>query len=472
MIALRSLPPLDHRLVLLCVAAGVFHVIAITRGSFDLFASEPLGLVYNSMLAHMLQGRFDVDPSVISIEGFVHEGKVYSYFGIFPALLRLVLVPFADLETMPMARLSCLAAMLLGLSAQVRAVLWATGGKTDGVAAPMLLAVLFSGPSVYLGSRAIVYHESILWAWAMASVFIAYGMKAILADGAERRAFTVMAAAAAICVNTRVSTAVGLYAGLGLLLALMAWRDWRRGERLHVIGATLLPAATVLAAGLAIALLINYARWGDALSFADLGKQTLLRNYAQNQDIVREYGTFSLRRLGLALNYYVLPYWAVIMDGRFLLQESLARAVWTAEAPPASILLTDPFLLLLSGIGIASLARTPAIIDRPSVVAIGLGMTVPIVLILTFIYFGFRYRAEFQPLLLLLSCVALHGVTRQAFPRPVAPAVIWGSMVLQLVATQFFNLLYRASPLGQPDGVLASGWVETYRQVLERQGLF
>jgi hypothetical protein len=53
-----------------------------------------MGLVFNSMMQHMLHGRFDVDPAAILAGGevYIRDGRTYSYFGVFCALLRLPLI--------------------------------------------------------------------------------------------------------------------------------------------------------------------------------------------------------------------------------------------------------------------------------------------------------------------------------------------------------------------------------------------
>jgi hypothetical protein len=89
-----SPPPLVSKLrinayyLVLVVIAFIYYVFLIAGHSFRLFEPTELGMSFNSMLEHLLRGQFDIDPRAIRFEGFVHNGKTYSYFGIFPALLR------------------------------------------------------------------------------------------------------------------------------------------------------------------------------------------------------------------------------------------------------------------------------------------------------------------------------------------------------------------------------------------------
>src|SRR6266545_911251 len=76
--------------------ALISYAFVLTDGSFNLFALEPLGHVFDNMAVNLLRGDFTVDPTIIANEGMVRDGKIYTYFGIFPALLRVPLIPVVD----------------------------------------------------------------------------------------------------------------------------------------------------------------------------------------------------------------------------------------------------------------------------------------------------------------------------------------------------------------------------------------
>src|SRR5260370_39451315 len=75
------------------------------------FAPSPRGLTFNSMLLHLLNGSFDVDPPRIGDEGILRNGLTCAYFGIAPALLRLPLLVFSGFMSTDYGRVSCLAAV-------------------------------------------------------------------------------------------------------------------------------------------------------------------------------------------------------------------------------------------------------------------------------------------------------------------------------------------------------------------------
>jgi hypothetical protein len=72
-------------------------------------------MAFNSMLEHLRRGEFDVDPAAIGFEGVVRNGKTYTYFGIFPALLRLPLLLTGALTRLDVTRLYCALAATIAL---------------------------------------------------------------------------------------------------------------------------------------------------------------------------------------------------------------------------------------------------------------------------------------------------------------------------------------------------------------------
>lgn len=57
---------------------AVYYGFLLTGGQFDLLQPVRYGLTFNSMLVHLLNGRFDVDPVVVDTEGFLRNGHVYA----------------------------------------------------------------------------------------------------------------------------------------------------------------------------------------------------------------------------------------------------------------------------------------------------------------------------------------------------------------------------------------------------------
>jgi hypothetical protein len=56
------------------------------------------------MLVHLLHGEFTVDRSAIDYEAITQDGKTYTYFAVFPAISRLLAMPFVDIAQANLAR--------------------------------------------------------------------------------------------------------------------------------------------------------------------------------------------------------------------------------------------------------------------------------------------------------------------------------------------------------------------------------
>lgn len=316
-----------------------------------IFRPSAQGMAFNSMALHLLDGRFDVDPGAIGDEGFVREGRTYAYFGILPALLRLPLVPFLDLESVQVEGPYRLAAMIFSAAGGIwfaRAVSFRLAGADQMPAMLLLRVVLFSGPVVMIGLAPNIHHEVILWAWGLAIWFLAVLVPA-LDQGPSPSGFRLsgLAALAGCALLTRPSTGFGLIAAFGLLLLGRAWAEGTgnplvRLLRLACQGRVIAPVL-ILGGFLAVAAGVNQARWGDPFTFADLRLQAeALAQHPDRLARLESYGLFNIRRLGLGLIYYFFPIWALTRDGVFVFHDDIDRLFDAFELPPSSFLLTDP----------------------------------------------------------------------------------------------------------------------------------
>src|SRR5215471_16346450 len=137
--------------LLLALPAGVYYAALLAAGSPHFFDPVQHGLTFNSMLSHMLRGAFDVDPNTIKDEGFLRDGRVYTYFGIFPALLRLPFLLWPNFATTDLTRLSCLGAVTLMVFFKLASIhtVWRAQGAPRSVLLTLItIAVMLSGPQI------------------------------------------------------------------------------------------------------------------------------------------------------------------------------------------------------------------------------------------------------------------------------------------------------------------------------------
>jgi hypothetical protein len=467
-------------------AAALVAILAYyvaSTAAVGLFAPGPHTAALNSMALRLLEGRFDVDPATIGYEAYVRDGLSYAYFGIFPALLRIPLIPFFDISGLSLSRLYALLALTLGALGQAAAVrialsLARPGQFREFIAPRLTLAVLLSGPPILLARMGSIYDEVIAWAWALSMLFIALALHGFTSlRGFSTTTLTSMAVAAGLSLLTRATTALGLYTALGLILL------WLLAEKkkLHLtrslfglaIDRRLLLPAGILIIFILIQAGVNYGRWGDPFLMADMSDQ--VHQIAPGRvPHFETYGLFNPIRLGYGLMYYFFPVW-VIRDGdAYVLQDGIQSVVDGLELPPSSFLLTDPLLVTLAIFGGLGIRRGRiATLPRPGAFALLAGLLVTPTLLLSAWYMAFRYRAEFYPALFLLSCVgAVHlssaaTALRDTGLRRLKMAIVI-LFLFQIILSHFANVLYLMSSHGAGYNVLRDGLLAFYAEQILR----
>ena len=417
------------------------------------------------MLDHMLGGRWDVDPRTIGFEAFVHDGRAYAYFGPFPALLRLplLLMPhwlLANWRDLHVERISCWLAIMIGISAQISAVLWTLSSCPSPVrqkiAPPLVLVCAVSGAPMLLGWRgALIYHEAILWAWALAMVFAALALPMVQRlKPATSRLFCALAMCAGLCLLTRSTTGAGLCLAFGLLLVNELRGDpdaWSRALMRHQFWAP----ASVLGALIALSAVVNRGRWGNPLVFANLRMQVILvPEFPDRLARLQRHGLFDWHRLDIGVLYYLFPIWTPQLDRLLPLRARLVDLYDAIEGPATSLLLTDPAWCLLSLLGLIAVVRRQVFAGE---ILLAGGLSVAPVLMLLAWYLAFRYRAEFAPLMLVFSCIGIRYFAPVVTPRTLGAVTIILSVlsVLQVAGGIVNGMSYAQQPFGPRGGYSA-----------------
>lgn len=448
-------------------------------------AVAAISLTFNSMLEHLLHGRFDVDPATVGLEGYLRDGRVYAYWGPLPALLRLPLLAVPGGLGLDVTTLSCLIAVALAAFMKLKTLQLILGSTTDRAEHGLLLWVLavtllFSGAQIQF-LRPSVYQEVCLWAGAWGSVFVYGAVRGLLAGAFPTTLLLGMAAAAGLALLTRVSTAIGLYAALGLLLLVMPMPATRRGTMstggalpstyLSRLGSrqVVLPAL-ILVAFAAVTALVNYGRWGNPFVFADFRFYLMNGDSPDRLNLMREYGLFNVERIPLGINYYFFPLWVIIRDdGRFLFEESQKRLLDVTELPPGSFFLTDLLLMGLLFYAMWSLAavRNRVCVPRSQAVAVGLGLAASCLLMLAAVDQSHRYRIDFYPFIELGAFVGLiqlksSGIVQSRAFRFATVA----AAAVSICASQLELILYKISGWGLPFDRIRGGVIHYYLQQL------
>lgn len=451
---------------------------------------------FNSMLAHLMHGRFDVDPQIVGWEeGFLRDGRTYSYFGIWCALLRLPLWIIGRMD-IDMVLPSCIAAACLAGMAKVRAVLvlrrHAGQNPIAGSAIFLVLLYVLFGGSGIGNLNASIYLEVILWAYAFASIFVYLAIKGIVNRSFRTGSLCLMALCAGLGLNTRVSTGIGLILAFALLLVALAAFPAAQSSvssakgssaaghffRRLALPRTIVPAG-VLSAFMAVSGTVNYFRWGNPFTFAnwDLYLDWSVSPGSSKWWLspilsrMHAYGAFNLVRIPFNLVYYFCPFWAL----HFTTMDTLLNGVWGhtltgIEVPPSSFFLTDLFAFCFIALLAVALWRRRSRLQSPAArwaLAVALGLLAPCLLMLTATWVAYRYRMEFYPEIGFVVFLGLYlTVTDPGVLALFARFRKWITATLAIsIVSSFFFLFLVDVGLPMPPVIGGRGLVDYYQQI-------
>ncbi len=459
----------------LLVVIAVYYLFLLSNGTFKLFAPEMFGRVFDNMLVHLLHGEFTVDRSVIDYEAFTRNGKTYSYFGIFPALLRLVAMPFTDVATVELARVSCLTAVVIFVALQLRMLLIAHNSLPLARRIPWLLTVMaaatvLSGPQLYILGTASIYQEPILWSAAMAAAFNLIVLRAALGGGGLRsRDLVSLAVLAGLAINTRPTIGAALYLGTVLLVI---WTAWRRHEGEQRLSANPRGIGTAIAAllrdrsfswpvvvlgllGIAVSV-VNFERWGNPLTFGDFRLNYWIHHSPGRLAALENYGNFNLGRMWVGALYYATGIPRVLRDVPPFDAYLSARFIGI-ESPPIIPLFTNPLTILLAGIGLFRLWMRPQLpVDSVPILRLALiGNASAVAMIFMASGLAMRYRFDLAPFMTLAAFVGYRSISltaaelSEAWRKRLHIAAV-GLCVLGILVSHYVLLIHKVWSMGSP----------------------
>jgi hypothetical protein len=221
----------------------LFFVMLATWGQpWRMFDTGPFSSdFYDVQARSMVHGKMDVPADVTQIEGVVVNGRTQMYFGVGPALMR---VPFSSWTTFFDGRLSILSMSVAGgvLAMAVARILKRAHSLVGG-APPgrpwwfglSAAASILCTPVLYASSRAMVYHEAIIWGCAASLA----GLDLVLRWWREptRRRFVAAVLVAAFAVSCRLTPGIAPALAIGFFGVVLAFRRQWLGALTAVVGA-------------------------------------------------------------------------------------------------------------------------------------------------------------------------------------------------------------------------------------------
>ena len=253
------------------VAAGVPYLWVL----WDLWTGtiDPLRIngsdaapVYDVQTRAILQGHLWLRKGSIGPLAFVHDGRQFTYFGIFPSLLRVPIFLFTHSLDGRFTSVSLLGAWVVTavfsslLLWRLRVVLrgdTVLGWSEAAACGVLLFSILAGSVLVYLASIPDVYSEDMGWsvALACASLFALVGV-------VERPSWGRVCTCGVFILLTDLNRITTGYAAIAAALLLAAWFGLGRAGRDRRRWA--LPMAMAGVVPLAIGCMINQAKFGVA----------------------------------------------------------------------------------------------------------------------------------------------------------------------------------------------------------------
>jgi hypothetical protein len=467
---LRASP--TSRFFVACALGGALATVVfayfLLAGQADPFRRDFFTDFYDVQARSLLHGHWDVGARALAFERFRVDGKYYTYFGPWPALLRIPVLIFTDRLDGRLSRVSMLLAYMITLASVAR-LSWQARRFRRGEVRPsrgeLALAAGFvfligCGSTVlFLGGRSWVYHEALLWgiAWSLA----AYSFIVAYIIDPTRRNLACASATATLAVLSRATVGSGPILVLGLVLvarlALWArdrWRErrmpgekgrgddpwWLRlsglGDRNRAWG----QVAVATAVPVVLYAYVNYSKFGS-----------LYRLPLEKQDII---AASPVAKAAFAANDGSIT--GLTYAPTNLLQYFRPEAIgfdrlfpWvTFSRPPrviggarfididfsASIPASATLLFLLAVIGIVLVVRAPRPAPgRPTAAALRVPLAASLVaggITLCIAYLQQRYEADFLPALVMAGAVAAWALPGLIPPRRAVRVLVGAAVVL------------------------------------------
>jgi hypothetical protein len=415
--------------------------------------------IYDVQARAIMQGHLWIPNGSISSEAFVFGGHQYTYFGIFPSLLRIPVFLFTHSLDGRLSAWSILGAWL-ATALFSALLLWrlrivfrgnARLGWAEAASHGVLLASILVGSAfVFLASAPNVYNEDEAWsvALACASIFALVGV-------VEHPSWRRVTACGVVVLLTNLNRPTTGYAAVLATLLIALWLGLGRmgSDRRRWAYPVALAGVVPLAIGCAIDLIKFKLLFG-----APLLDQLVVREYGLNklnggQIIGPRYLPSTLQAYVDPANFHfssVFPY--ITLPA--LPYTPIAHTVLFTRAATANVPLSVPLLFVLGlwGVVMAFTRGGPKEMGALRILLVTSAATAGSVMVYGWIFE--RFVLDFMPLLILASMIGMVNIWHRLDTRPRAMRrwVFTAGAVLALFGF-WANLGFAITP--------ASNWSET-----------
>ena len=429
---------------------------------------------YDNQAQSMIHGHLWVPPGSLGIEGFVHDGRTYTYFGLLLSLFR---IPIILVDPHSVGRLtvpSMLVAWLLtGLVSsllvwRVRILLRgdAVLGWAEALSFGVLMATIMGGSViVYLASAPHVFDEDIAWMIpiTIGTLFVFLG---ILDRPSKGR---VAAAGGLLLAGSLERPSPSMACIVGALLIAVWFRLGRGGAENKQWA---LPMAVVGLVPLAISNFVNWLKLGTLLSGLPLSDQVWTHVNAHRRAFLAATGG-----KGYSLHFVPTMVWGYLQPFGLRVQPTFpflslpvnpphvfGGYIIDIVYPTASVPATMPLLFLLSCLGLVvcfrpRAGRGSALMRIPLIAAAG-ATAVDFVLG----YVAPRFLGDFLPFLVLGAAIGMVDLWRRwEHRRKGGKRAVLATVVALGVFSMAANFGLALAPTSSWSQVQASNYLRTVK---------
>jgi hypothetical protein len=426
--------------------------------SADPFRTAPADFFYDVQARAMFHGHLNVRNGSLGIEGFLHNGKTYAYFGLFPSLLRMPVLlitsrfdgaltaPSMLLAWMMTALFSSLLLWRLRIVTRGRAVL----GRAEAASYGVLIATIMGGSVIiYLNATPFVYNEDFAW-----SIPLTVGTLFTLLGVMERpSAGRVWASGILVLFANLDRTPTGYACVIGAGLVGLWFVFGRGGASNRRWGVPMFAVALV---GFAASCAVTYAKFGTPIGLPMADQVWAMINAHRRYFLAANGGkAFSFGFLPSTIVAYLQPF-GIRFSTIFpfvttpTAPAAAIRAVLDQTYPTASAPATMPLLVILGGWGTISAFRPKALVPFRLTRIVLITGVVGTAGVLLWGYISERYLADFMPFLIVASGVGLIEIWRRFEGRSImARGVVLGIVSVMAAYCVVANTAIAVAPSEQ-----------------------
>lgn len=392
--------------IFLLMASSIVAFYLLSENTFSIKRIYAFSEVFFNMWGHLTKLDPTIDQYYTQDETFLIDGKAYTYYLPFPALIR-GLFSLINLGQFPIPStlLGCIIFItvtykLLNVIGQALGINSSNSSKTG-----IYLFALFTlgSPIYYFCSYPMTYWESIIWAITLYLIAV-YTSIILLKKMHKTLLAYLFALICGLCLFTR---ATEILASLFLFL----FTIFIHFSKIKNCPKYKISVITVYIVFVLALLLLNYAKWGNPFEFAPLQHYTLMWSQEDYQKFIT-HKSFNISRFFENFSYYLLPKpenytlnFPFIKPTETNYFAGMAHFDYQEKSLPLSVGLPVWTAFFVGGIVTIFHKRLWKNIELlPSLLA----SLIPILLIFFFYSQAIRYGAEFIPAFIIYSCTFIN----------------------------------------------------------------